>query len=87
MINTFEEWFNQNERFSLNTDNDSTIDKKSIKNWLKDAFDAGYQAGEFNKMYLVQSLKSEIQILNKEIEEKRLLIDKDIKLEYNTNIQ
>jgi hypothetical protein len=69
MINTFEEWFNQNERFSLNTDNDSTIDKKSIKNWLKDAFDAGYQAGEFNKMYLVQSLKSEILILNKEIEE------------------
>jgi hypothetical protein len=67
MINTFEEWFNQNERFSLNTDNDSTIDKKSIKNWLKDAFDAGYQAGEFNKMYLVQSLKSEILILNKDI--------------------
>jgi hypothetical protein len=72
MINTFEEWFNQNERFSLNindADNSLIIDKKSIKNWLKDAFDAGYQAGEFNKMYLVQSLKSEILILNKEIEE------------------
>jgi hypothetical protein len=91
MINTFEEWFNQNERFSLNTDNDLTIDKKSIKNWLKDAFDAGYQSGEFNKMYLVQSLKSEIRTLNKEIaglrEERRLILDKDKPPGYNANLQ
>jgi hypothetical protein len=66
------------------------IDKKSIKNWLKDAFDAGYQSGEFNKMYLVQSLKSEIRTLNKEIaglrEERRLILDKDKPPGYNANL-
>lgn len=97
MINNFEEWLNESEGFSLRMErayDDLVVNPKdevnnwqNIKQWLKGSFDAGYEAGEFNKLYLVQSLKNEIRTLNKEIaglrEERRFLLDKDKPPGYN----
>lgn len=88
---TFEEWLNENEGFSLRMERcyddlvkipPDTVDNwKSIKEWLKAAYDVGYTAGEFNKQFLIQDLKSEIRIQRLEIadlrEERRSLLDKD----------
>jgi len=105
MINNFEQWLNESEGFSLRGERaygDLIIYPKedhftnqqqwnNIKQWLKGAFDAGYEAGEFNKLYLIQSLRSEIRTLNKEIaglrEERRIILDKDYPPGYKTNIQ
>jgi len=92
MINNFEEWLNEFEGFSLRGERayddlvvnpkDEVDNWKNIKAWLKGSFDAGYESGELNKLYLIQSLKSEIRTLNKEIaglrEERRSLVDKDL---------
>jgi hypothetical protein len=100
MTRTFEEWLNELEGFSLRCErvyDDLVVNPKdnidnwqNIKQWLKGAFDAGYEAGEFNKLYLIQSLKSEIRTLNKEIaglrEERRSLVDKDFPPGYNANL-
>ena len=101
MTRTFEEWLNELEGFSLRMErayDDLVVNPKdevdnwqNIKQWLKGSFDAGYDAGEFNKLYLIQSLKAEIRTLNKEIaglrEERRSLIDKDFPPGYNSNIR
>jgi hypothetical protein len=101
MTRTFEEWLNESEGFSLRMErayDDLVVNPKdevdnwqNIKQWLKGAFDAGYEAGEFNKLYLIQSLKVEIRTLNKEIaglrEERRSLVDKDFPPGYNSNIR
>jgi len=100
MINNFEEWLNESEGFSLRMErayDDLVVNTKdevdnwqNIKAWLKGAFDAGYEAGELNKLYLIQSLKVEIRTLNKEIaglrEERRSLVDKDFPPGYNANL-
>jgi|694.fasta_scaffold05125_38 hypothetical protein len=100
MIRTFEEWLNELEGFSLRMErayDDLVVNPKdevdnwqNIKQWLKGAFDAGYEAGEFNKLYLIQSLKVEIRTLNKEIaglrEERRSIVDKDFPPGYNANL-
>jgi hypothetical protein len=100
MTRTFEEWLNELEGFSLRMErayDDLVVNPKdevdnwqNIKQWLKGAFDAGYEAGEFNKLYLIQSLKVEIRTLNKEIaglrEERRSLVDKDFPPGYNANL-
>jgi hypothetical protein len=97
MINNFEEWLNESEGFSLRAERayddlvvnppDEVDNWKTIKQWLGGAFDAGYEAGELNKLYLIQSLKAEIRSLNQEIcglrEEKRSIIDKDFPPGYN----
>jgi hypothetical protein len=103
MTRTFEEWLNELEGYSLRGErayNNLVIYPKedhftaqqqwnNIKQWLKGAFDAGYEAGELNKLYLIQSLKSEIRTLNKEIaglrEERRLILDKDKPPGYNAH--
>jgi len=101
MTRTFEEWLNESEGFSLRMERvyddlvvkpkDEVDNWQNIKAWLKASFDAGYEAGEFNKLYLIQSLKAEIRTLNKEIaglrEERRSLIDKDLPPGYNSNIR
>ena len=97
MINNFEEWLNEFEGFSLRGERayddlvvnpkDEVDNWKNIKAWLKGSFDAGYESGELNKLYLIQSLKAEIQSLNREIgglrEERRSIIDKDFPPGYN----
>jgi hypothetical protein len=97
MINSFEEWLNESEGFSLRMERayddlvvnpkDEVDNWKNIKEWLKGSFDAGYEAGQSNKLYLIQSLKAEIRSLNKEIvglrEERRSLVDKDLPPGYN----
>jgi hypothetical protein len=99
MIRSFEEWLNELEGLSLRCERayddlvvnpKDTVDNwKNIKEWLKGAFDAGYEAGELNKLYLIQSLKSEIRLLNKEMaglrEERRLILDKDKPPGYDVN--
>jgi len=105
MTKTFEEWLNELEGFSLRGEraySDLIIYPKedhftnqqqwnNIKQWLKGAFDAGYEAGELNKLYLIKSLKAEIRTLNKEIaglrEERRSIINKDFPPGYNANIK
>ena len=92
MIKTFEDWLNGIEGFALRSeiayDDLTSIPKDTVDHWgnivipwLRGAFDAGYEAGEFNKEYLVQSLKSEIRIQRLEIaalrEDRRNLINKD----------
>jgi len=100
MINNFEEWLNEFEGFSLRGERayddlvvnpkDEVDNWKNIKAWLKGSFDAGYGSGELNKLYLIQSLKSEIRTLNKEIaglrEERRLILDKDKPPGYDANL-
>ena len=100
MTRTFEEWLNELEGYSLRCErayDDLVVNPKDevdnwqvIKQWLKGSFDAGYEAGELNKLYLIQSLKSEIRTLNKEIaglrEERRSLVDKDFPPGYNANL-
>ena len=87
----FEEWLNELEGYSLRGERayddlvvnpkDGVDNWRSIKEWLKAAYDVGYTAGEFNKQFLIQDLKSEIRIHRLEIaglrEERRLLLDKD----------
>jgi hypothetical protein len=99
MIRSFEEWLNELEGYSLRSERayddlvvnpkDMVDNWKNIKEWLKGAFDAGYEAGELNKLYLIQSLKSEIRLLNKEMaglrEERRLILDKDKPPGYDAN--
>ena len=74
MIRTFKEWLNELEGFSLRYEReyddlvlrlpDDEIDNwQVIKQWLNAAFDVGYEAGEINKLYLIQSLKAEIRTL------------------------
>jgi hypothetical protein len=101
MTRTFEEWLNELEGFSLRMErayDDLVVNPKdevdnwqNIKQWLKGSFDAGYDAGEFNKLYLIQSLKAEIRTLNKEIaglrEERRSIINKDFPPGYSANIK
>ena len=97
MIKSFEEWLNELEGFSLRMERiyddlvvkpKDTVDNwEQIKIWLKAAFDAGYEAGEINKQFLIQDLKNEIRIQRLEIaglrEERRGLIDKDFPPGYN----
>jgi hypothetical protein len=101
MIRTFEEWLKELEGYSFRSERvyddlvlypkDKIENWKSVKKWLKAAFDAGYEAGELNKLYLIQSLKAEIRTLNTEIaglrEERRSIIDKDLPPGYNANLQ
>jgi len=97
MIRTFNEWLEEAEGLSLRMERayddlvvnpKDTVDNwKNIKAWLKSAFDSGYEAGEINKEFLIQSLKSEIRIQRLEIaalrEERRGLVDKDLPPGYN----
>jgi hypothetical protein len=97
MINNFEQWLNESEGFSPRGErayDDLVVNPKdevnnwqTIKEWLKASFYAGYEAGEFNKLYLIQSLKGEILTLNKELaglrEERNMILDKDNPPRYN----
>jgi hypothetical protein len=99
MTRTFEDWLNELEGYSLRGERayddlvlhpkDEIDNWKTIKQWLKGAFDAGYEAGESNKLPLIQSLKKEILTLNKEMaglrEERRLILDKDKPPGYNAH--
>lgn len=82
MIRTFNEWLEKTNGLYVSVDN-----WKEIKSWLKNAFDAGYDAGEMNKEFLIQDLKREIRTQRKEIgalrEEKRFLLDNDNPPGYN----
>ena len=92
MIRTFNDWLNGIESFSLRSerayDDLTSVPKdvvdhwsKIVVPWLKGAFDAGYDAGEINQQFLIQSLKNEIRTQRLEIadlrEERQNLIDKD----------
>lgn len=97
MTKTFEDWLNELEGYSLRCERayddlvlhptDEVDNWKNIKKWLKGAFDAGYEAGELNKLYFIQSLKAEVRTLNKELAglkaERRMLLDKDNPPGYN----
>lgn len=97
MIRTFEEWLNESEGFSLRMERvyddlvvnpkDAVDNWKYIKEYLKGAFDAGYEAGELNKQFLIQDLKNEVRTQRLEIaalrEERRGLVDKDYPPGYN----
>jgi len=99
MTRTFEDWLNELEGYSLRVERayddlvlhpkDEIDNWKNIKEWLKGAFDAGYESGELNKLYLIQSLKKEILTLNKEMaglrEERRYILDKDKPPGYNAH--
>jgi hypothetical protein len=99
MINNFEQWLNELEGYAIRSERayddlvlhpkDEVDNWKTIKQWLKGAFDAGYEAGEFNKQYLIQDLKKEILMLNREMaglrEERRLILDKDKPPGYNAH--
>jgi hypothetical protein len=99
MTRTFEEWLNELEGYSLRGErayDDLVVNPKdevdnwqNIKKWLKGAFDAGYEAGESNKLPLIQSLKKEILTLNKKMaglrEERRLILDKNKPPGYNAH--
>jgi len=99
MIRSFEEWLNELEGVSLRCERayddlvvnpKDTVDNwKTIKQWLKGSFDAGYEAGESNKLDLIQSLKKEILALNKEMaglrEERRYILDNDKPPGYNAH--
>jgi hypothetical protein len=92
MIRTFNDWLNGIESFALRSERayddltsvpKDTVDhwSKIVVPWLKSAFDAGYEAGEINQQFLIQSLKNEIRTQRLEIaglrEERINLIDKD----------
>ncbi len=76
MINNFEQWLNELEGYSLRSERayddlvvnppDEVDNWKTIKQWLKGAFDAGYEAGQFNKQYLINDLRNELRILRQE---------------------
>jgi hypothetical protein len=97
MIKSFEEWLSELEGFSLIMERayddlvvkpKDTVDNwEQIKIWLKAAFDAGYEAGEINKQFLIQDLKNEIRAQRLEIaglkEERRGLVGKDLPPGYN----
>lgn len=99
MIRSFEDWLDELEGFSLRMERayddlvvnpkDSVDNWKNIKEWLKGAFDAGYEAGELNKQFLIQDLKNEIRTQRLEIaalrEERRSILDKDLPPGYNRN--
>jgi hypothetical protein len=99
MTRTFEEWLNALEGFSIRCERayddlvlhpkDEIDNWKTIKQWLRGAFDAGYEAGESNKLPLIQSLKKEILTLNKEMaglrEERRYILDNDKPPGYNAH--
>lgn len=99
MIRTFEQWLDEMEGFNLRMERvyddlvrcpkDPVDNWKEIKLWLKAAYDVGYEAGEINKEYLIQSLKAEIRTQRQEIaalrEERRSLIDKDLPPGYNND--
>jgi hypothetical protein len=78
MTRTFEEWLNESEGFSLRMErayDDLVVNPKdevdnwqNIKAWLKGSFDAGYEAGEFNKEYLIKDLKNHIHTLQCKID-------------------
>lgn len=102
MIRSFEDWLNEIESFSLRServyDDLTSIPKDTVNHWryivipwLRSAFDAGYSAGEFNKEFLIQSLKKEVRTLRLEIaglrEERRGLINKDYPPGYNHSLQ
>ena len=82
MIKTFEDWLNESEGFSLRMERayddlvvnpKDTIDNwKEIKSWLKGAFDAGYEAGELNKEFLIQDLKKQVCSQQQEISRLRV---------------
>jgi len=93
MIRTFNDWLNDIESFALRMErayDDLTSVPKDLADhwtntvvpWLKASFDAGYEAGELNKEFLIQSLKNEIRTQRLEIaglrEERQNLIDKDL---------
>lgn len=100
MTKSFEDWINESEGFSLRTERaydnlvvnpkDEVDNWKEIKLWLKSAFDAGYEAGEFNKQFLIQDLKREIRTQRQEIaslrEERKSLLDKDHPPGYNIDV-
>jgi hypothetical protein len=76
MINNFERWLNELEGYSLRCERayddlvlhpkDEVDNWKTIKEWLRGAFDAGYDAGQFNKQYLINDLRNELRILQQE---------------------
>ena len=101
MIRSFEDWLNEIESFALRSerayDELTSVPKDTVDHWsniavpwLKSAFDAGYEAGELNKQFLIQDLKNEIRTQRLEIaalrEERRGLLDKDLPPGYNKNI-
>jgi hypothetical protein len=99
MTKIFEDWLNELEGYAIRGERayddlvvnpkDEVDNWKNIKQWLKGAFDAGYEAGELNKLYLIQSLKAEIRLLNKEkaglVAERKMLLDKDLPPGYHKN--
>lgn len=100
MIRSFEDWLDELEGFSLRMERvyddlvvnpkDDVDNWKHIREWLKAAFDSGYEAGELNKEFLIQDLKKEIRTLRLEIaglrEERRGLVDKDKPPGYNVDL-
>lgn len=102
MIRTFNDWLNGIESFALRSerayDDLTSIPKDTVDHWrnvvipwLRGAFDAGYEAGELNKEFLIQDLKKEVRTLRLEIaglrEERRGLVDKDYPPGYNQSLQ
>ena len=101
MIRSFNDWLDELEGFSLRMERvyddlvvnpkDNVDNWKHIREWLKGAFDAGYEAGELNKEFLIQDLKKEVRTLRLEIaslrEERRGLVDKDYPTGYNQSLQ
>jgi len=101
MIRSFNDWLDQLEGFSLRMERvyddlvvnpkDNVDNWKNIREWLKGAFDAGYEAGELNKEFLIQDLKKEVRTLRLEIaglrEERRSLVHKDYPPGYNQSLQ
>ena len=101
MIRSFNDWLDELEGFSLRMERvyddlvvnpkDNVDNWKHIREWLKGAFDAGYEAGELNKEFLIQDLKKEVRTLRLEIaslrEERRGLVDKDYPPWYNQSLQ
>lgn len=99
MIRSFEDWLDELEGFSLRMERvyddlvvnpkDNVDNWKNIREWLKAAFDAGYEAGELNKQFLIQDLKNEIRTQRLEIaalrEERLSILDKDLPPGYNRN--
>ena len=100
MIRTFNDWLNGLEDFALRSerayDDLTSVPKDTVNHWnvivipwLRSAFNAGYEAGELNKDFLIQDLKKEIRTQRQEIallrEERRMILDKDLPPGYNRN--
>lgn len=100
MIRTFNDWLNGLEGFSLRSerayDDLTSVPKDTVNHWniivipwLRGAFNAGYEAGELNKEFLIQDLKKEIRTQRQEIallrEERRIILEKDLPPGYNRN--